>query len=135
MSTFYGSDTFCTTDVGLFDVQVTSPKILIAQRLIRRWTTPRGALALINGNPNFGWDVKQYVNARMTPNDRAIAQDQLRQEALKDEQIESLNVDVSLIGSTLTIGAEVQSAAGPFSLTMNVTQLTIDLIFNFGGDQ
>ena len=133
MSTFYGSDISCTTDRELTDTVVSDPRLVIGQRLVRRLSTPRGALALINDDPNGGWDVRQYVNARMTSADIATAKAQIESECLKDEAVESVAVDISLVSGVFTIGVKVQSSAGPFALVLNVNQLTVDAVFNFGG--
>jgi hypothetical protein len=132
MAIFYGSDTHCVTDVERIDRLVTDPRQLIGERIARLWQIPRGALGLINGDPNRGWDVTQYVNRKMTPNDIVIAQSQLQNEALKDEQVQSCDVKMTLSSSgTLTVTAQIVSSAGPFQFTLNVNQLTVEALFSF----
>lgn len=131
MATFYGSDSYCLTDVGLIDLQVTNPVQLIGQRIARRLQTPRGALAAISDDPNFGWDVRQYINAKMGPSDIAIAQAQISGECLKDEQVQSAVVSMTLSGGSMTLDIKLVSSVGPFTLTLNVDQLTVALVFNF----
>lgn len=131
MSTVYGSDTYCLSDVPLIDLQITDGKTLIGQRLGRRLTTPRGGLGVVSDDPDFGWDCRQYINKKLGPNELVIAQMQIEAECLKDEQVESCTATVSLAGTSLTIALQVQSSAGPFALTMNVASLTTDLVFNF----
>jgi hypothetical protein len=132
MATVYGSDTTCLTDIPLIDQQVTDPRILVGQRTARRLTTPRGALAAINDDPAFGWDVRQYINAKLTPAQIAGAQAQIESEVLKDEQIQSVNATLTFSEGSLSISLQLQGSAGPFTLTLNVEQLTTQLIFNFG---
>lgn len=129
---FFGSDTSCITDVALIDQQVTSPLLLIGQRILRRWQTPRGALASINDDPDFGYDVTQLVNAKLTPNAIATAESQLRAEALKDEQVRACTVRVVQSGTTVSVSAAFDTLAGPFALTMNVRDLTVEAVFSFG---
>lgn len=131
MSVFYGSDTACLTDLTLIDRQVTDPKTLIAQRLARRLQTPRGALANIGDDPNFGWDVRQYLNGKFTTSTTITAQEQIQSECLKDEQVATAKAAVTLVNGTMTIALSIVSSAGPFTLTMNVNQLTTALVFNF----
>jgi len=131
MAIFYGSDTSCVGDVGLVDVQVTDPRILVGQRIARRLTTPRGALAVINDDPAFGWDCKQYVNAKLRPTDITTAQSQIQKECLKDEQVQTASVVLTLSQGALTISVAMVSSAGPFILTLNVSDLTTDLVFTF----
>jgi hypothetical protein len=129
MATFYGSDSYCVTDVGLTDVQVTSPILLIGQRLARRLQTPRGGLAAFGGPSDFGWDVRQYLNAKMTVGTRTTAQQQIANECLKDEQVQSVDVDLKVSGETVTLVINGISSAGPFQLTGNVSQFSAPEFF------
>lgn len=131
MATFYGSDSYCISDVGLIDFQVTNPTQLIGQRIARRLQTPRGALAGIGDDPNFGWDVRQYINAALTPVSIAQAQAQIQAECTKDEEVQSAEVTLAQnAGGGLTITIVLTTATGPFTLTLAVTALTVDAIFN-----
>jgi len=131
MATYYGQDTSCTTGLGKFDLQIVGPKV-VSQRLVRRWTTPRGALALIGDDPDFGWDVRQYINRKMTSLDLSTAQIQLQNEALKDEEVQSCLVVLSFVGNALTISATVTLSNGPtFTLTTPVASLSVADIFVF----
>ena len=132
MSVFYGSDSNCLTDVGLFDLQITDPIILIGQRVYRRLSTPRGGLASIGDDQSFGWDVRQYVLGRLSPTDVDQAQRQITAEVLKDEQVQSAVVKLTFVsGGTLTIQIDMISSVGPFTMTLNVNQLTATPVFNF----
>ncbi len=133
---FFGSDSSCITDLSLIDEIVTDPRTLIGQRILRRWSTPRGALASINDDPDFGWDITQYVNAKLGPGAIATAQAQLRNEALKDEQVSACAVSIATgFGGAVTVNASFQTADGPFALTIDVRDLTIEAVFSFGGAQ
>lgn len=134
MVTFYGSDTYCLTDLPLIDLQVTNPKILIGQRVARRLQTPRGALASINDDPDFGWDVRQYCNGKIGPNQIGIAKSQIESECLKDEQVATADAAITFDGGDLTIDIEMDTSAGPFLLTLNVSALTVEAVFDFGID-
>lgn len=129
MATNYGSDTACTTDLPLISTPVTDPKTLIGQRIYRRLTTPRGALALIGGNGDGGWDVRQLVNMKMTPAKIAAAQQQIEGECLKDEQVSGAAVEVTSSAGNATIAIALTTAFGPFRLTLNVSVLTAELVF------
>ena len=129
MATFYGSDSYCLTDVQLIDLQVTDPAQLIGQRIARRLQTPYGALAAIGDDPDFGFDVRQLVNGKIRPADLGQVQALIRAEVLKDEQIESATVNVVGANGEITISIAAVIAAGPFSLTMNVNALTTDVVF------
>jgi hypothetical protein len=132
MSTFYGSDTSCLYDIGLTDVQVTDPRVLIGQRLVRRLITPRGALALIGDDPNFGWDTRQLVNAKLGPSAKSNAETQIRAEVLKDEQVASAVVKLGdAQGGAIVISIQIVTSQGPFALTVNIGALTVGALFSF----
>lgn len=131
MATFYGSDTTCVSDLPLIDLQITAPRTLIGQRLARRLQTPRGGLSVIGDDPNFGWDVRQYLNSKLGPTDIARAQQEIESECLKDEEVQSVTCTMSLSNGTLTITVAALSSDGPFTLTLNVGQLTTTVVLSF----
>lgn len=124
MATFYGSDTSCTTDVPLISVNVSDPRTLIGQRLIRRLTTNRRGLAAVNGNPDGGWNVRQYMLKRLSPSTVGIAEQQIGAECTKDEQVQSASVTITYAAKKLAIAIQATSAAGPFLLTIQLTPTT-----------
>ena len=128
---FYGSDTYCLTDLQLVDVQVTDPVRLIGQRLVRRLTTPRGALGIINDDPDGGLDVRQYINAKLPPSAITTAQADISDECQKDEEVSSALVSMTESLGVLTIRIDVDGSSGPFSLVLNVGDVTTDAIFSF----
>ena len=129
MATNYGQDSYCLNDILLIDTQVTDPIVLIGQRLARRLTTPRGALAAVGDDPDQGWDCLQYVNAKLTSAQITIAQAQIQAECLKDEEVLSAAVRMTFSGNALTIAISGTSSQGPFNLTVAIDQLTVQLIF------
>jgi hypothetical protein len=131
MATNYGSDTACVTDIPLIDLQVITPQQIIGQRIARRLTTPRGALALIGDDGDFGWDVRQLFNGKVSPTFIATAETQIAAECVKDQQVSNANVVLTFTqaNSVMVIDINLTTAAGPFSLTLTVTQLTASLIF------
>lgn len=131
MASNYGSDTACLDDLPLISVDVSAPYLVIGQRLARRLQTPRGALAFINDDPNGGLDVRQYVNAKVTPNFRAEVAREVKAECEKDEEVLSADVDVSFVNSVLTIRIDVTANSGPFALVLTVQELTVEAIFSF----
>jgi hypothetical protein len=131
MATNYGSDTDCVTDIPLIDVQVTTPQKIIGQRIARRLMTPRGALGLIGDDADFGWDVRQLFNGKISPTFIATAESQIAAECVKDEQVGGADVDLNFTqsNSVMAIDINLTTAEGPFSLTLTVSQLTASLIF------
>src|SRR5262245_8863750 len=125
MTVFYGSDSACVTDIGLIDTQVTSPAQVIGQRIARLLQPPRGAFGLINDDANRGWDVRQYVNAQLTPSTIAIAQQQIKNECEKDEEVQSATVTMTNSGGTITITISIVASSGPFTLVGNINQFSV----------
>jgi len=129
MATLYGTDTYCVSDLPLVDVQVTDPKQLIGQRLARRLITPRGALGLIGDDPDAGLDVRQFLNAALSPRQISAIGQAVEAEVLKDEQVASSSAAVTFAAGALTIALKVSSSVGPFQLTLSVSALNTLLIF------
>ena len=130
MATFYGSDSYCLTDLQRISTQVTEPRIIIGQRLARRYQTPRGALALINGDPDFGYDVRQLVNAKLAPQALRLAENEMTSEGLKDEEVLACVVSIARTDNGAGIRATVRVVAsdGPFTLVLNASDVTVDAI-------
>jgi hypothetical protein len=134
MSTFYGSDSNCLSDVGLFDLQITDPNILIGQRIIRLLQTSRGGLGAVGDDSDRGWDCRQYINMKLTPALIAQACQQIAFECQKDEEVDSASVSFSLDPTTLQLSAitiNITASSGPFTLVGNVSTITSDLVFSF----
>jgi hypothetical protein len=130
MATNYGSDTTCVSDTPLIDLQISDPQQVIGQRIARRLQTPRGGLAAIGDDPNFGLDIRQYTLARMNPSQLSQAQSQIAAECTKDEEVSAADVTIQFTnGGPMTVTIQLTSAAGPFTLTLAVSALTTALIF------
>jgi hypothetical protein len=100
---------------------------VVAEAILRRWTTSRGQLI---DDPTYGWNVYDLVNDDLTPTDIANAQQQLGQEAQKDERVLSCTVNLVLsVAGMLQITAFVTTSAGPFQLVVNVSAVTVQLLF------
>lgn len=130
MSTDYGTATLGVSDIPLISIRSSDPYLVIGQRIARRLTTPRGGLAAIGDDPNFGWDVRQYTNGRLSPVLLAQAKSQIEAECTKDEEISAAFATLTFAnGGALTITLQLTSAAGPFTLVMPVANLSATLIF------
>jgi hypothetical protein len=133
MATDYGADTLWNGDVPLISVATTDPFIVVGQRIRHRLSTPRGGLAVIGGDPGFGWDVRQYVLGRVSQMKLAQAQQQVRAEVLKDEAVQEAVVEFTYSAKTLTIQVDCILADGPLQLVLTVTALTVEAVYNYGG--
>lgn len=99
---------------------------VVAESILRRWTTSPGELI---DDPNYGYNVMDLVSADLGVKDIAYAQQQLAQEAQKDERVLSATVKVVLTAAGfLTITATIVTAAGPFQLVVAVTAVSVSLL-------
>jgi hypothetical protein len=110
------------------DMQVATGFDVLAQSLIRRQTTPRGSCL---SSPNDCIDIRATLLSKGVSQSQlgAIAQI-IRTELLKDQRVLSAAVSISLdtTTGTVTIQENLQSAAGPFTLTLTLTQSTVAFI-------
>ncbi len=108
------------------DFRTVSGRQALAEALVRRWTTPRGGLI---GDPNYGTDLTEYINDDYGPGDLAKIIARAEAEALQDERVESISsrAEISDAG-VLRIEFTITEASGPFSLTVSVDNVTVDLL-------
>lgn len=129
----YGVDTLWPNgDTPLIAIPTTDPFIVVGQRVRNRLSTPRGGLAIIGGDPNFGWDVRRYVLARVSGAKLAQAEQQVQAEVLKDEAVQSTVVRFVYSANVLTISVDCMLAVGPLQLVLTVTALTVTAVYNYG---
>lgn len=125
MATDYGSDVSCITDIDPTGRTVTGRE-LVAEALVRRLMTPRGRLM---GDPDYGLDLRQYVNADMSPRDIASLRSAVVAECEKDERVASADTEATLdsVGVlTLTIAIELSEEA--FALVVSASDVTVQLV-------
>ena len=125
-----GTDISCVSDVDP-QCTVVSGRRLLAEAVARRWITPRGMLI---DDPNYGTDVTDFIDADVTRASLASMRASMIAEALKDERVESCEVVITPppggLGATgaYHVTATLADAAGPFDLTLAITDVTVDLI-------
>src|SRR5690242_13471134 len=95
----FGSDLAGTTD--LFpDMRETSGLACLADALYRRFITPRGRLY---DDPNYGYDLTQFIDADVSPADIAQMQSNIRAECLKDQRVTVATASVTLTAADVLI--------------------------------
>lgn len=131
----YGTDigTFQGPDANVPDIDpmfttVTSTRA-IAECVARRLITPHGWLI---GSPNDCYDVRQWLNRRVTSRDISQIQQAVANEARKDERVLTASVSVSFDGRTNTLSITVRgtSSQGPFQFVLNISQVTTQILFS-----
>lgn len=126
MATDFGTDVSAYPDLSETFEAISGPRV-VAQRLWRRFSTARGGLSF---HPNDGFDLRVLLNESFTADSLSRARSAIAAEAKKDEAVLDAAVSVEFLASTrkLVISIAGESADGPFSLTMFVTQLTVALL-------
>jgi phage baseplate assembly protein W len=110
--TNFGSTWSCVTDVTMPSVMV-SGNTAVAQALIHRWITPAGRLL---SDPNFGYDLTDYINASLTPAEVSKIAGRAAAEAQKDERVIRASVTLTFSIGTLMLQATILTANGPFQM-------------------
>ena len=108
-----GSDFAGVTDLD-FSLSDVSGRRALAEAVARRWLTPRGSLIY---DPDYGQGLLEYTHVSTDGVDGLRAA--LESEALKDERVEDVAVDVTLVNEVLTIRGRLVDAEGPFDLTVS----------------
>jgi len=121
-----GTDISCFPDLSPLGTLVTG-NTGVAQALARRLTTPRGGLFY---DTNYGTDLRLYLNEGMTQEAQSRIKAAVESECRKDERVSSCTADVTfnLAAQTLAVSIAFSTGAGPFSLTLSVTALTVSLL-------
>lgn len=123
-----GSDFSCVEDIDA-NLSATDGRNALAQAVARRIITPTGGLFY---NPDYGNDVRRYLN-NSSPTATRIAAD-AQGEAEKDERVDRADASAVLSDSNkrLTLSLRLQDGEGPFDLTLNVDELTAELLIESG---
>lgn len=118
----YGRDLSCVDDVTemLDEVDPSSP-LGIAQGVVRRLTTPRGALP---DDGEYGLDLRGLLNRGVPASELAQLGGKIRNEVIADDRIESATVTVTYAGAGLRVVIllmPVAPALQSFTLILAVT--------------
>lgn len=120
-----GTDFACIKDFSP-DLALATGRACLAQAIARRLITPRGGLI---DDPNYGYDLTQFVNDDLDVPDLARIEANTVAECNKDERVSSTTVKLTLAASGLLIvTVSLEDSAGPFSLVLSVTDVTIQIL-------
>jgi hypothetical protein len=127
----YGTDTSCTD--SLRTGRLVSGARLVAEACYRRLSTPRGTLIGGEDEEDYGLDLADKIGSIATKADVAALPGQIEAELLKDDRLESVEVDVTATWGTsgavsLVVVVAGQTGAGPFKLTLGVSQVSVDIL-------
>ncbi len=126
----YGRDVSCTT--SLKSGRFVTGAMLVGEAAYRRLTTPRGMLRGGEDEQNYGLDLTSLIGNTNPKAAAASLPARIRSELLKDERIETVDVDilVSEAGpeTTFTITIQCVTGDGPFTLKVLASTVTVELL-------
>lgn len=136
--TTFGRDISCT-DGGIRSGRfVTGPR-LVAEAIYRRLTTRRGLLRGGDAEANYGIDLSAMVGAVQASRDAASLPGRIEAEIRKDERIVDVHVDVLTITDvasiTYRISIDADTGEGPFSLVLDASGITTEILQIQAGEQ
>ncbi len=124
----YGVDLWWNGDIDPYGREV-GGTLVLAQACARRLSTPRGQLL---GDPNYGYDLSQWLNADIQLGQPQIAQIQsnINAELLKDERVLDVQGTTVFVASQeqLVVTVGIVGAAGPFTLVLAVSSVTVQIL-------
>jgi hypothetical protein len=130
MATSFGKDISCTTELKLG--RYATGTRLVAEAIYRRLTTPRGMLRGGEDEADYGIDLVDLIGSAATNSDAAALEGRIQSEVLKDERVISVTADVvpttSGPGTEFVVTIEAETAEGPFSLQLSISDLTVELV-------
>lgn len=97
----------------------------LGHALARRLTTPAGSLFY---DPDYGYDLRSLLNASVRNTGQISTR--IEKEMLKDKRVARARALVDFDGGIITARIEVTPKGDnpPFSLVMNVSQLTVETL-------
>lgn len=119
----FGTDLSCTDDLtsDMAEIGGDSP-LAVAQAMYRRLTTAHGT---VPDDPDYGLDVRDFLNRGLTRLSLQEIPGQIRGELRKDDRIEptTLSIDMTISADFKSFSLDIrgEAAAGPYSLTLAVT--------------
>jgi phage baseplate assembly protein W len=120
-----GDDLDVRTDLARTSFSLAAGVRNIGNALARRLITPRGGLLY---DPDYGTDVRAYVNAGFTASQVAKLASEIQAEVAKDPRIQGADVDLKIAGAAMTITILAELAQGPFEMVFRSNGLTVDLL-------
>lgn len=104
-----------------------SGRRVVMEAVLKRLSTPRGMLW---AHPDYGLDLRNYIGEQITDATLAQLRSDVQAECENDERVLAVDVGVTWnsAASTLYVALTVYDGNGPFSLTLQVTQLSVDVV-------
>ena len=133
----YGRDlaTLINSD-GVLDLTDTMQEVtgidVLAQSIVRRHLTAKGSDI---SSPNDGIDVRTFIKNGLTQQELSLFAVVIQQELIRDQRVlPSTTVQATFNPQTrvMTLNETIQTASGPFSLTLAVSDVSVEVLTNGG---
>lgn len=125
----FGTDLSALGALGGLSSRMVSGLDNLGEALLRRYQTPRGGLWYA---PDYGRDVRSYLNRDIGPGDLYPIQAELADEAEQDERVLSAAVTITLTGPrSARMRVACVTAAGPFNLVLAVTAMKVQVLRDY----
>lgn len=108
---------------------IASPTRVLSEALARRLITRRGSII---EDPDFGTDVREWCQARMSNLRLAQLKAAVEAECLKDERVRTVTVTVTFQGGKIRIVVAGEGDPGKFTLTLVADNVTVELLNTSG---
>ena len=131
----YGRDLATYVDAdGVLDITDTIAEVtgldVLAQSLVRRHVTAKGSDI---SSPNDGIDVRTFIKNGLTQQELSVIAVTIQQELIRDQRVlPSTTVQATFNTQTnvMTLTELIQTATGPFSLTLAVSSVSVEVLTN-----
>lgn len=103
---------------------------VLIQRTVRRQTMPKGSDL---SSPNDGINLIQYVKAGLTQQQVSAIPGVILQELLRDQCIlrgTTVTAEFNATNNVLVVTENIISSAGPFSLTLTIDKVSVQVIID-----
>jgi hypothetical protein len=103
----------------------------LGNAIVRRLSTPNGALAAFGDDPDYGYDLRGKLNASMPLGRIQGLGPELEAEVLKEERVDAADVALAfdLASGVLSVDIAMVTALGPFRLILAVSaDRTIEIV-------
>jgi hypothetical protein len=121
--------TLVTSDIGgVFDVTSTlgveTGRTLLAHCILRRIFTPAGGLF---GVASYGWDVLNTIGSSLPAH---IVEQRILRQVRQEQEVLDARCSVKFADGVLSIVLQIKDADGPFTLTIQASELTSAVYLN-----
>lgn len=125
--TIFGDDIACDPETGIpATFELVSGRTTLVQAILRRFQTRRGTLV---DDPDYGLDLTDWVGKRTDTAQLLAWQQALQAEARKDQRVRSARARLTTLPSgVLRFTLALETSEGPFSLTVQVSEVSVDLL-------